>query len=88
MKEYFIDVEGEHKTHSLRVEANFTPGRPFVSIPNNEDEFLDPGEPDEVEIINVFLENESGRERQLDPIPDWLNNNLEQQILEQENYGV
>lgn len=88
MKEYFIDVEGEHKTHSLRVEANFTAGRPFVSIPNNEEEFLDPGEPDEVEIINVFLENESGRERQLDPIQDWLYRIIEEKILEQETYGV
>lgn len=87
MKEYFIDVEGDNKTHSLRVEANFAPGRPFVSTPNNEDEFLDPGEPDEVEILNVFVENES-RERQIDPVPDWLYNQLEQTILEQERYGV
>jgi len=88
MNQYFIEIQGDYRIHSLRVEANFTPGRPFVSTPNNEQEFLDPGEPDEVEIINVFLENESGRERQLDPIPEWLYRMLEERIVEQENYGV
>ena len=82
--EYFIDVAGEHKTHSLRVIANYTPGRSFVSRPRNEEEFLAPSEPDEVDIQEVYLYNES-QEKRLEPISDCLLEEIETKIIEQEN---
>lgn len=81
--EYFIDVAGEHKTHSLRVIAHFTPGRSFVSQPSNEEEFLSPSEPDEVDVQEVYLYNES-KEKRLDPIPDTLLEEIETKIIEEE----
>lgn len=89
MKEYFVDVQGENGTHSLRVLANFTPGRPFVSIPRNEEEFLAPGEPDEVDIQEVYLYDQK-KERRLDPIPEYLLEPIEKKIIEQEgeSYGI
>lgn len=82
--EYFVDIAGEHKTHSLRVIANFTPGRPFVSRPRNEEEFLTPGEPDEVDIQEVYLYDDN-KEKRLDPIPEYLLEPIEKEIIEQEN---
>lgn len=82
--EYFIDVAGEHKTHSLRVLANFTPGRSFVSCPTNEEEFLAPSEPDEVDVQEVYLYGDK-QEKRIDPIPDYLLEQIETQIIEQEN---
>ncbi len=85
MREYFVDLWGETKKHSFRVEANFTSGRDFVSNPINEEQFLSAGEPDEVDILNVYLENDNGKERLIDPVPDEILEALEQKIIEREN---
>lgn len=85
MREYFVELQGETKKHSFRVEANFTSGRDFVSNPVNEEQFLAPGEPDEVDILNVYLENDNGKERLIDPVPDEILEALEQKIIENEN---
>ena len=87
MKDYFVELWGETKKHSFRVEANFTPGRAFVTSPTNEEQFLSPGEPDEVDILKVYLENDNGKERLIDPVPDLLLESLEEKIIEQENRG-
>ena len=88
MSEYFVEITGENKRHSFRVEANFTQGRDFVSRPNNEEEFLRAADPDEVEIVSVFLEDSEGRERQLEEIPSWLEEALTEKIIEEERYGI
>lgn len=86
MRQYFIDLQGENKEHSFRVEANFTAGRDYVSNPTNEEEFLNPGEPDEVEVLNVYVVDNNGKERLIDPVPDYLLQDLEQKIIEEERY--
>ena len=88
MSEYFIEIQGEKKTHSLRVEAKFTQGRDFVSVPYNEEDFLRPADPDEVEIFSVYLENENGREREITEVPEWLSDTIEEKIVQEERYGV
>lgn len=88
MKDYFIEIQGDNKTHSFRVEATFTAGSDCVSNPMNEEQFLYPGDPDEVEILNVYVENDNGKERLIDPVPDYLLQDLEQKIIEEERYGL
>lgn len=87
MKDYFIELQGENKTHSFRVEANFTAGADCVSNPMNEEQFLYPGDPDEVDVLNVYVEKD-GKERLIDPVPEPLLHDLEQKIIEEERYGI
>lgn len=87
MSEYFVEIQGEHKRHSFRVEANFTPGRDFVSNPYNEEEFLRPAEPDEVDIISVYLESENG-EKEIENPSEALTEMLIEKIIEEERNGI
>ena len=86
MKEYFVDVQGANATHSFRVRANFTPGSPFVLFPRNEDEFLTPGDPPEVDIQDVYIYNQT-KERKIEFVSDYLNDSLEREIIKQEQEG-
>lgn len=87
MSEYFIELQGENKTHSFRVEANYTEGRDFVSRPNNEEEFLRPADPDEVEIVSVYLQDDT-KERLIEEVSEELKEALTEKIIKEEQYGI
>lgn len=87
MAEYFIDIERENKSHSLRVLAQFRRGRDLVAFPTNEEEYLAPPEPDEVEIFRIFVETEDS-EKEIQLVPQWLEDAITEKIIEKERYGV
>ena len=84
MKEYFVEVQGEKGKHCLKAVAQFVPGEPFISRPRNEREFLTPGDPDEVDIQEVYLCHKD-KERLLSRPSEYLIREIEERIIEEEN---
>ena len=86
MAEYFIEVQGENKKHLFRVRAQFTRGRDLVAFPTNEVEYLAAPEPDEVDILHIYLAH-GKKEREIQWPRQWLEDAITEKIIQGERYG-
>ena len=86
MAEYFIELPGEHKPHLLRVRAQYSRGRDLITFPTNEEEYLASPQPDEVEILRIYLAH-GKKEREIQLVHQWLEDAITEKIIEEERYG-